>query len=131
MGQTYTWAEFEHIASGKAVGPCVGQINDGRVNSSDLGAPNALFCTVGGGLSVWQIDLAGEGSFSSAVTAAQIAVAFEQAVASGVNQLIQSDSNGNQLYALSDGHTLTFIGHDLREPGKVYQSTVEHSLCTQ
>jgi hypothetical protein len=128
-GQEYTWAEFEHIASGGNVHPCVGQINDGRVNRFDLGAPNALFCTVGGGVSVWQIDLTGKGAFSFAVTAAQVTAAFEQAVSSGVNQQIAADSLGNVLYALSDGHTITFVGHDLREPGKQYMTTQERALC--
>jgi hypothetical protein len=129
LGQTYTWAEFERIASGKNVSPCVGQINDGRINSFDLGAPNALYCTVGGGISVWQIDLTGKGTFSFAVTSAQIAAAFGQAVSSGVNQQIAVDSLGNALYALSDGHTITFVGHDLREPGKQYMTTQERTLC--
>jgi hypothetical protein len=129
LGQTYTWAEFEHIASGKAVSPCVGQINDGRINRFDLGAPDALYCTVGGGISVWQIDLTGTGTFSFAVTHDQIDAAFNQAISSGINQQIASDSFNNVLYALSDGHTITFVGHDLREPGKLYETTLERTLC--
>jgi hypothetical protein len=129
LGQTYTWAEFERIASGKAISPCVGAVGDGRINRNDLGAPNALYCTVGSGISIWQINLRGRGSFSYAVTAEQIAAAFEQAVASGVNQQIAVDSRGNALYALSDGQHLTFVGHDLRETGKEYQSMFDRALC--
>ena len=51
------------------------------------------------------------------------------AVAAGVNQLLGSDAQGNSLYALSDGHTITFVGPDLRVPGKTYMSTMESSLC--
>jgi hypothetical protein len=129
-GQTYTWAEFERIASGARIDPCQpGQIHDGRVNSFDLGAPVALFCTVGGGMSVWDIDVTGQGTFSFAVTRAEIEAGFAAAVASGANQLLRADAQGNSLYALSDGHTITFAGPDLLVPGKTYLFTLESTLC--
>ena len=95
----------------------------------DGGAPDAVYCAVGGGVSLWQIDLQGHGSFSFAVTAAQIEAGFTQATATGVNQAIGSGAAGNTLYALSDGHTLAFFAPDLRQPGKTYQYTFERSLC--
>ena len=130
LGQTYTWAEFEYIASGAQLDPCMpGQIHDGRINSYDLGAPVALYCTVGGGVSVWGIDLTGQGTFSFAVTHDEIEAGFTAAVATGVNQLLRADARGNSLYALSDGSTITFAGPDLREPWKTYVFTLERSLC--
>ncbi len=129
LGQNYIWVEFEHIASVASIAPCVGRIHDGRVNCYDLGAPDALYCAVGGGVSVWPIDLNGQWTFSFAVTQAQIEAALAQAHASGVNVLIGSDALGNALYALSDGQTLAFFGSDLREPGKSYQFTFAKLLC--
>ena|GEM_PF-6699838 len=109
--------------------PGVGSIRDGRINARDLAAPDALYCTVEQGISVWAINLEGQGTFSFAVTKQQINAAFDTAVSSGVNQVIGSDSLGNQLYALSDGHTLTFISPDLREAGKTYQTTIARDTC--
>jgi hypothetical protein len=129
LGQTYTWAEFEQIMNGSYFNPCVGSINDGRINAYDLGAPDALYCTVENGVSVWEIDLEGLGTFSFAVNAAQIEAAVEAAVSSGVNQLVGSDAFGNQLYALSDGETLTFVAPELREPGKTYVFTFPNDRC--
>lgn len=129
MGQTYTWSEFERITHGTNVGPCIGVIRDGRINAYDLGAPNALYCTVENGVSVWEIDLEGSGTFSFAVSAEQIASAFEQAAATQTNTVIGSDALGNTLYALSDGHTIAFFAPDLREAGKMYQFTFERETC--
>jgi hypothetical protein len=130
MGQTYTWAEFEHIASGLSVSPCFGRISDGRINAYDLAASNALYCAVEGGVIVWNIDLQGNGTFGYYATTEQIDAAFAQAVASQTNTLVQTDSLNSPLYALSDGHTLAFFSKDLREPGKTYQFTFERGLCS-
>jgi hypothetical protein len=129
LGQTYTWAEFEHLAQGGFIAPCIGKINDGRINAYDLGAPEALYCTVENGVSVWELDLEGNGTFSFAVSKAQIEAAFATAVGSGVNTLIGSDSFGNELYALSDGTTITFVSPELREAGKQYLFSFERDTC--
>lgn len=129
LGQTYTWAEFEHIATAAHFAPCVGSIHDGRINAYDLGAPDALYCVQGGGESVWEIDLDGQGTYSFYVTTAQVNSAFDQAVASGINQSIGSDDLGNIFYALSDGHTIAFFAPELREPDKTYQFTFERERC--
>lgn len=128
LGQTYTWAEFEHITGGK-VERCIGFIDDGRINAYDLGAPDALYCTVEKGVSVWEIDLEGQGTFSFAISADQIDAAVAAAVASGSNQLFAEDSLGNQFYALSDGQHITFVAPELREPGKQYQFMFDASRC--
>jgi hypothetical protein len=106
----------------------VGRINDGRINAYDLGAPDALYCTVDHGVSIWQIDLDGHGTFTFAITLEQIKAAFA-AAAGGQNQLIDSDARGNAIYALSDGHTIQFNGPDLREPGKTYEFGFEQGRC--
>jgi hypothetical protein len=129
LGQTYTWAEFEALGHEGTVSPCLGKIEDGRINAYDLGAPEALYCTVENGISVWELDLEGNGTFSFAVNKAQIDAAFAAAVASGVNTLIGSDSFGNELYALSDGTTITFVSPELRESGKTYMTSFERTLC--
>ncbi|KXK20840.1 MAG: hypothetical protein UZ15_CFX003001626, partial [Chloroflexi bacterium OLB15] len=95
----------------------------------DLGAPDALYCTVGGGVSDWRIDLNSQGTFDLAITRAQIDAAFEQAVASGVNQVIGAGGLNNTFYALSDGQTITYMSPDLREPGKLYQFSFERNRC--
>lgn len=128
LGQTYTWAEFEHITGGK-VERCVGFIDDGRINAYDLGAPDALYCTVEKGVSVWEIDLEGMGTFSFAISADQIDAAVAAAVASGTNQLFAEDNLGNQFYALSDGQHITFVAPELREPGKQYQFMFDATRC--
>ena len=110
LGQIYSWVDFEHIASGAHLHSCApGKITDGRINAYDLGAPDALYCTVGGGVSIWQIDLSGQGAFSFAVTQDQTQAAFAKAIATGLNQVLASGKAGNTLYALSDGHTLAFF----------------------
>jgi len=130
LGETYTWAEFEHIMGGAHVHPCEpGRINDGRINAYDLAAPDALYCTVDQGVSVWQINLEGQGTFAFAVTLDQIKAAIAQATTTGQNQLIQSDANGGALYALSDGTHLQFNAPDLREPGKTYVFLFEDGRC--
>jgi hypothetical protein len=129
LGQTYSWLEFEHLMGGSTIAPCVGKINDGRINAYDLGAPDALYCTVDGGVSVWAIDLEGEGTFTFAVTAEQIAAAFDAAVSSGVNQVIAADGMNNVLYALSDGQNITFTSPELREEGKTYMYTFDKGRC--
>lgn len=129
LGQTYTWAEFEALGRGGFIAPCVGKIDDGRINAYDLGAPEALYCTVDNGVSVWDIDLEGNGTFTFAVTKAEIEAAFAVATSSGVNTLVGSDSLGNQLYAISDGTTLTFVSPELREPGKQYMYTFDRTTC--
>lgn len=128
-GQSYTWAEFERISSGVSFQRCFGMINDGRINAYDLGAPDALYCIAGGGVSVWEIDLEGNGTYSFYITQEQIDAAFVQALASGVNMLIASDTFGNSFYALSDGHTVSFVAPELREPGKDYVFTFEQGRC--
>lgn len=129
LGQTYTWAEFEALGRGGFIAPCIGKIDDGRINAYDLGAPEALYCTVDNGISIWDIDLEGNGTFSFAVTKAEIDAAFAVATSSGVNTLVGSDSLGNQLYAISDGTTLTFVSPELREAGKQYLFTFDRTTC--
>ena len=129
LGQTYTWAEFEHLGREGFIAPCIGMIRDGRINAYDLGAPEALYCTVEHGVSVWELSLEGQGTFSFAISREQIVAAFEQAVASGQNQMFAEDGWGNQFYALSDGHTLTFISPELREASKQYVFTFEKDRC--
>lgn len=129
LGQTYTWAEFEMLGHEGTVSPCLGKIEDGRINAYDLGAPEALYCTVDNGVSVWELDLDGQGTFSFAVNKADIEAAFATAISSGVNTLIGSDSLGNELYALSDGTTITFVSPELREAGKTYMTSFERTLC--
>ncbi len=124
LGQTYTWAEFEHITSGMRFGPCFGRIDDGRINAYDLAAPDALYCVQGGGVSVWDIDTVGQGTYSFAITRAQIEAAFAQAAASGQNTMIDADDLGNALYALSDGHTIQFNAPETNEPWKTYSLPV-------
>jgi hypothetical protein len=128
LGQTYTWAEFEQIMGGEVV-RCFGFIDDGRINAYDLGAPDALYCTVDKGVSVWEIDLQGKGTFSFAISAAQIQEAVALAVSSGVNQMFAEDAFGNQFYALSDGQHITFVAPELREPGKTYQFMFDKGRC--
>jgi hypothetical protein len=129
LGQTYTWAEFEQLAQGGFIAPCIGKINDGRINAYDLAAPDALYCTVDNGISVWGINLEGMGTFSFAVTKAELEAAFAVATSSGVNQLVASDGAGSELYAVSDGMTLTFVAPDLREPGKTYLYSFDRATC--
>ncbi len=126
-GQTYTWAEFEHIASGMRFSPCFGRINDGRINAYDLAAPAALYCTVDAGVSIWAIDTEGQGTFSFYATHDQVEAAFTEAVASGVNQMIGQDDHGNAIYALSDGHSIQFMGP--QSDGKTYQYHYERDFC--
>lgn len=78
---------------------------------------------------MWDINLDSHGTFTFAVTHDQIEEAFTQAVATGLNQQIGSDTLGNTLYALNDGHTLDFLGPDLRETGKTYQFMFERGRC--
>jgi hypothetical protein len=80
-------------------------------------------------VSVWEIDLEGQGTFSFAVTQEQIDAAFVEAIASQSNVLIDADDLGNSFYANSDGHTVVFIGPDLREPEKQYLYTFEQIRC--
>jgi hypothetical protein len=129
LGQTYTWEEFEMLGHEGFIAPCIGFIHDGRINAYDLGAPEALYCTVEHGVSVWELNLEGQGTFSFAISRAQIVAAFEAAVASGQNQLIGEDALGNQLYAISDGHTITFVSPELREAGKQYLFSFEKDRC--
>lgn len=131
LGQTYTWDEFEHVYGGDIYAVLCGNygIRDGRINLYDLGAPDALYCTVENGVSVWSINLEGEGTFSFAVNADEIAAAVAAAVNSGVNQLIAEDGQGAQLYALSDGVNLTFVSPDLREAGKTYTFMFDNGTC--
>lgn len=133
LGQTYTWQEFEFIGSASVIASCerVGRINDGRINAYDLGAPAALYCTVEFGVSVWDIDFEAHGQFTFAVNYEQLEAAFAQAVASQTNQLIASDAQGNALYALSDGQSITFVGPDLREPEKQYTFMFPRDRCGQ
>jgi hypothetical protein len=128
--QTYTWTQFEHIASGATIHSCApGKIADGRMNAYDEGAPDALYCTVGGGISDWRIDRSGQGAFTFDVTAAAIQAAFDKAASTGVNQLIGSGGAGETIYALSEGHTMAFFAPDLREPDKTYQYSFARDLC--
>ncbi len=129
LGQTYTWAEFEHITSGMHFSPCIGWIDDGRINAYDIGAPDALYCVQGGGVSVWDIDTVGQGTFSFAITTEQIEAAFGQAVSSGQNTLIEADEIGNAFYALSDGHTIQFNAPETNEPWKTYTFQFEKDRC--
>lgn len=127
-GHTYTWNGFDElinlirlIRSGLPL--------DDRINGYDLAAPDALYCTVGGGVSAWEIDLQGKGTFSFAITAEDIQAAFTLAVSSGVDQVIGADGLGNTFYAISDGKAITFTAPELREPAKTYQFTFDKSVC--
>lgn len=131
QGQTYTISEFEQLVNGMGIYTCFPWMQDGRLNRFDHGAPVALYCTIGGGVSVWDIDGSGSGTFTYAVESNQIVQAFALATASGINQSLGSDAQGNTLYALSDGVSLQFMGPEISEPGKTYQFNFDYAVCPQ
>lgn len=103
-------------------------INDGRVNNGpgDLAAPAAAFCQ-NRGMDIYSIDGTGRGSFAFSISREAIDAALEQAKATGVNVLI-AESGGTSLYALSSNE-LTLVGHDVKEPGKLYMRIMSPNTC--
>ncbi len=104
----------------------IAQISDGRINSHDLAAPLATYCS-DGGITVWDISADGQGTLGFTATQQQIADALAAAKSSGQNQLI-AEGLGNSLYALSSNE-LTLVGPDVKEPGKTYTTILPAGVC--
>ncbi|MBL8134575.1 MAG: hypothetical protein JNL42_22135 [Anaerolineae bacterium] len=130
-GQVYQIEQFEQVVNGLSFYVCFPRMHDGRINAYDHGAPAALYCTGAGGVSVWDIDGYGNGTFRYAATAGQIESALEAARTGTANQLVSGDSEGNRLYALSDGQSLQFMGPELQEPEKTYRFIFDRAVCPQ
>ncbi|MBI1284980.1 MAG: hypothetical protein GC183_11650 [Thiobacillus sp.] len=103
-----------------------GHIDDGRINTNDLGAPLAAYCD-GGGMKVWDIDASGQGTLAFSVTLADILKALTDAVASGQNVLVGQGMD-DSLYALSSNQ-LVLIGPDINTPSKNYEFLTTPNVC--
>ena len=104
-----------------------GHIDDGRINSADLGAPLAAYCTNDGGIAVWDIDATGQGTLGFTATKADISKALTNAQSSGQNVQV-GQGLGNSLYALSSNQ-LTLVGPEVKEPSKMYEFLTTAAPC--
>ena len=122
----FSGVAFNRNAPLDACGTTIPQINDGRINATDLAAPMAAYCQ-SGGMEIWYIDAEGQGTLAFTVSADDISTALDQAVASQQNQLI-AEGMGDQLYALMSNE-LALVGLDVKEPGKLYQRVLPADVC--
>ena len=73
-------------------------------------------------------DRTTEGVLVIRTTYAETLAALELAISTGQNQLIASDSNGNQLYALSSNE-LQIMGPEVHDPNKIYTFIFSPGIC--
>lgn len=104
---------------------------DNRLNADDsVWAPLTLYCagsTGADGISVWRIDLNGNGQFAVGANGAQISAQVVAAQQTGEHQLIAS--NGDlSFWALSSGE-LQVQAPNLREPDKLYVHVFPVDIC--
>jgi hypothetical protein len=104
-----------------------GQIDDGRINATDLGAPLAGYCGDDGSISIWDIDASGQGTLAFTVTKTAITRGLSKAASTGQNVLL-GQGLGDSLYALSSNQ-LALVGPDVKEGGKTYQAVIAPDIC--
>jgi|GEM_PF-5850220 len=128
-GHTYTWVEFEVLITDLLLQFC-----DGRNETFDAATPLVSYCNILGGLDIFDVNEMGvddrttEGVLVIRTTYAETLAALELAISTGQNQLIASDSNGNQLYALSSNE-LQIMGPEVHDPNKIYTFIFSPGIC--
>ena len=127
--RSYTWVEFELLLAELSLQFC-----DGRNETFDAATPLVSYCNIFGGLDIFDVNEIGvdgritEGVLVMRTTNTETRAALDLAISSGVNQLIATDNDGNQLYALSSNE-LQIMGPEVHEADKIYTVILSPGIC--
>lgn len=130
LNGSYTWTQFEELVATELwITFC-----DGRNETSDAATPLVTYCNSLGGFDIYDVNAIGvdgrttEGVLAIQTTYTEVRSALDLAISTGQNQLIESDTQGNQFWALNSNE-LQIMGPEVNEIDKIYTRILSPSEC--